>query len=183
MKKCSLCGRRISDEKYNFGLGCLKKTCAMVGIKNAKNLKYENQLNTKIQKLNNKKSLNKEQKQLLTNRYLTYTILDKIDIPYYKDLAKSINNDIKSVNKKITKSEIKRIKNSITLKEAFEVFKLYMRYKNIFEKIQNYSEEELKDEIQNLPWDTLNFAFSSYYEKKPYLSSLMQAIQLFVGKI
>lgn len=98
MKRCSLCGRKTSNEEYSFGLGCLKKTCAMVGIENAKNLKYETRLNNKVQKLSGKILLNKNQKQLLTNRYLTYQMLCQIDIPYYQNLAKSVEKDINKIN-------------------------------------------------------------------------------------
>lgn len=183
MKRCSLCGRKISNEEYCFGLGCLKKTCGIVGIKNVKNLKYETKLNNKIQKLNGKLLLNRNQKQLLTDRYLTYQVLCQIDIPYYQNLAKSVEKDIKKINNNTKEKSIKNTKNYITLKDAFDILKLYNRYKNILIKTENYTKEELINEIQNLPWDTLMFAFSSYYEKKPYLSDLMQVVQLFIWKV
>ena len=183
MKRCSLCGRKISNEGYCFGLSCLKKSCAIVGIKNVKNLKAENRLNNKIQKLNRKILLNKEQKQLLTNRYLTNQVLCQIDLPYYQNLAKSINKQVKKINNKTTDKDIEKSKNYITLKNAFEILQLYNRYKNLLEKTQNYTTEKLINEIQNLPWDTLSFAFSFYYEKKPYLNDLMQVVQLFIWKI
>lgn len=127
--------------------------------------------------------LNKNQKQLLTNRYLTYQMLCQIDIPYYQNLAKSVEKDIKKINTTTTENSIKNGKNYITLKDTFEVLKLYNRYKNILTKTEEYSEEDLRKEIQNLPWDTLMFAFSSYYEKKPYLSELIQVVQAFIWKI
>lgn len=63
LKRCSLCGRKISDTKYNFGLGCLKKMCNSVGVYNVKNLKGESLLDRKISKLCNKKALFKNQRQ------------------------------------------------------------------------------------------------------------------------
>lgn len=48
MKRCSLYGRRISNEEYCFGLSCLKNSCEIVGVKNVKNLKSETRLNNKI---------------------------------------------------------------------------------------------------------------------------------------
>ena len=183
MKRCSLCGRKISNEEYCFGLSCLKKSCEIVGIKNVKNLKAETRLNNKIQKLNSKILLNKSQKKLLTNRYLTHQILCQIDIPYYQNLAKSVNKEIEKINNKTTDKTISNVKNYITLKDAFDILQLYNRYKNLLIKTESYTKEELINEIQNLPWDTLRFAFSSYYEKKPYLSELMQVIQLFIWKI
>ncbi len=32
MERCILCGRKISNTRYNFGLGCLKKMCNRVNI-------------------------------------------------------------------------------------------------------------------------------------------------------
>lgn len=127
--------------------------------------------------------LNKSQKQLLTNRYLTHQILCQIDIPYYQNLAKSVNKEIKKINNKATEKTINSAKNYITLKEVFDILQLYNRYRNLLIKTESYTNEELINEIQNLPWDILRFAFSSYYEKKPYLSDLMQVIQLFIWKI
>ena len=48
---CACCGRKISDGKFNFGLGCLKKVCNLMQIKNVKNLKGEYLLNNKVQRL------------------------------------------------------------------------------------------------------------------------------------
>lgn len=180
MKRCILCGRKISNEKYNFGLGCLKKSCQCVGITNAKNLKFENNLNNKICKLNGKVLLNKQQKQLLTDRYLTYHMLEQVDIPHYKKITSLVGKDIKNINYRTKKVKSSNI---ITLKDASEILKLYMRYKKLLEQTQEYSKEELKNELQNLPWDTLMFAFSTHYEKKPYLSELIQVVQLFAWKM
>lgn len=71
----------------------------------------------------------------------------------------------------------------IDISEAFELYKLYNRYISLLNKTSSMSHEELRNEIQNLPWDTLMFAFSVYYEKKPYLSELIQTVQLFIWKI
>ena len=49
--------------------------------------------------------------------------------------------------------------------------------------MNSYTNEELKNELQNLPWDTIMFAFSTYYQKKTYLSELIQVVQLLIWKI
>ena len=41
MNRCALCGRKINNREFNFGLGCLKKACTFLQIKNVKNLKGE----------------------------------------------------------------------------------------------------------------------------------------------
>ena len=51
MNRCALCGRKINNREFNFGLGCLKKACTFLQIKNVKNLKGEYLLNNKIQRL------------------------------------------------------------------------------------------------------------------------------------
>lgn len=45
MKKCMLCGRKISNIRYNFGIGCLKRTCLLMNIDGIKNLNGEAELN------------------------------------------------------------------------------------------------------------------------------------------
>lgn len=47
-ERCILCGRKISNTKYNFGIGCLKKTCLSMHIDDIKNLNGEAELNRKI---------------------------------------------------------------------------------------------------------------------------------------
>ena len=183
MQKCSLCGRKISNRRYCFGLGCLKKVCTMIGIERAKNLKHEARVNNEVQRVVGKKLLNKKQEQLLTNRYLTYLVLSQIEIPHYQNVANYTKEILDKIDNKTTESKLKKNKNYIPLKEAFEILKLYNRYKEMFDKTEKMTEEELRKEAQNLPWDTIMFAFSSYYEKKPYLSELIQVVQLFVWKI
>lgn len=77
MERCMLCGRKISNTKYNFGIGCLKKTCLSMHIDDIKNLNGEAELNRKIMYLCNKKRLPKAQSSMLTNRYLTLKYLMK----------------------------------------------------------------------------------------------------------
>ena len=57
MDRCMLCGRKISNTRYNFGIGCLKKTCLSMNIDGIKNLKGEVELNRKIMFLCNKKPI------------------------------------------------------------------------------------------------------------------------------
>ena len=85
MKKCGLCGRKTSNVKYNYGLGCLKKLCNFIRINNVKNLKGENLLNSKILKLCNKGSLPAAQRKLLTDRYLTLNLLNEVPLDCYNN--------------------------------------------------------------------------------------------------
>ena len=83
MKRCTLCGRKISNTRYTYGLGCLKKMCNSVNVHNVKNLKGESLLNRKILKLCNKKTLPLTQRQLLTDRYLTLNLLNEVPLDCY----------------------------------------------------------------------------------------------------
>lgn len=83
MEKCMLCGRKISNTRYNFGIGCLKKTCLLMNIDGIKNLNGETELNRKIMFLCAKKNLPKTQSNMLTNRYLTLKILDEVPLEEY----------------------------------------------------------------------------------------------------
>lgn len=182
MGKCSLCGRFLLSNSNCYGLFCLKKMCLYTGMDNIKNLKMENNLNNNIQKITNKGKLNKSQKQQLTNRYLTFKMLREVDIDYYKEIAKSVETDIKKINNKTKVTEIPS-NNIITLKEAYEIYKLYNRYKKFKEGADIIISEQRFEELQNLAWDTVMFAYSSYYNRKPHLSTLLQYIQYAIWRI
>ncbi len=169
MNKCSVCGKSISNKTAHFGLGCLKNMCTIIEMDKVKNLKGETLLNNRIAKLNNKKFLDKENKVLLTNRYLTLQILNKVPISYYDKEKDIINKSINNIGKDKNKSE----SNMITLKQAYQVLKLY----NKFQKIVKKSEEVDSEYIQNYLFDNLLFAFSTYYANKKYLSGVIFNIQ------
>lgn len=179
MNRCDLCGKPIIDNKYCYGLSCLKKVCSFVEIRKVKNLKKENTLNNKIEKITKKENLNKSQKRLLTNRYLTYKMLKEVDIEYYKNITKQVEKDIKIINNNTKETDISS-NCIITLKEAFEIYKFYKRYVKFKEELDIIMSKKSFDELQNLSWDIVNFAFNSYYNRKPYLSTLTQYIQLVV---
>lgn len=145
MKRCILCGRKISDPGYNFGLGCLKKMCIYTHISDVKSLKSENKLNTNISRICNKKSLLKSQKQLLTDRYLTLSLLNEVPLDYYDNYKNLLQNDIDNINNTSSVNTLPSLKN-ISLKEAFEINKKYKENKSIFQKIINGD----YDTIQNI---------------------------------
>lgn len=177
MNRCALCGRKISNGEFNFGLGCLKKACNSMQIKNVKNLKGEYLLNNKIQRVCNRKKLPKLQSQMLTDRYLTLTLLNEVPLKEYDKYRQSIQNDINVINKKTKLEELSSF-NDITLKQASEVNKIYNKNKNVFEKIMNGD----YDLLQNISFMIVNLAFSQYYNRKPYLDDMNQKLQLYVLK-
>lgn len=176
MSKCSLCGRNISSKTAHFGLGCLRNTCTIIGIEKVKNLKGETILNNRIAKLSNKKMLNKNDKTILTNRYLTLELLNRIPINSYNRIRRSVQKDIEKVG---LSNNIKGDNNLITLKQAYQAFKLY----NKFQKIKNKAEEVDSEDIQNFLFDNLSFAFSTYYKNKKYLNGIILEIQRYFWKM
>lgn len=75
-----------------------KKGENFYGIEKVKNLKGETILNNRIAKLNNKKMLNKNDKIILTNRYLTLELLNRIPINSYNRIRRSVQKDIEKVD-------------------------------------------------------------------------------------
>lgn len=171
MNRCSVCGRKVSNQTTHFGLGCLKNMCSLIDMDKPKNLKGENLLNKKVAQITKNKLLNKEEKVLLTNRYLTLQLLNKVPLSAYDNMKNKVEKDIETIgtSKKQTGKTI------ITLKQAYEVYKLY----NKFQNIKNKSEEVDSEYIQNFLFDNLLFAFSTYYRNKKYLGGAIADIQLY----
>lgn len=112
MNRCSVCGRTVSNKTAHFGLGCLKNMCSLIDMEKTKNLKGENLLNTRISKITKKKLLNKEEKTLLTNRYLT------LGLNYVSsDLFLALNNTTINV---IGNKEDENWKLNITITDRYD---------------------------------------------------------------
>ncbi len=177
MKRCTLCGRKISNTRYNYGLGCLKKLCCCVKISNVKNLKGENILDKKILKLCNKKTLPITQRKLLTDRYLTLNLLNEIPLDCYNHYKNLLRTDIDTINSTTTIMNLHSY-DVITLKQASEINKKYKENEDTFQKIINGEYNAL----QNFSFDIIKFAFSKYYNDKPYLSDMIQKLQYYILK-
>lgn len=177
MKRCTLCGRKISNTRYTYGLGCLKKMCNSVNVHNVKNLKGESLLNRKILKLCNKKTLPLTQRQLLTDRYLTLNLLNEVPLDCYNNYRSLLQSDIDTINRTTTLMNLHSC-DVITLKQASEINKKYKENKDTFQKIMNGE----YDVLQNFSFDIVRFAFSRYYNNKPYLSDMTQKLQHYILK-
>ena len=175
MDKCILCGRKISNTKYSFGLGCLKRTCLLMNIDGIKNLNGETELNRKIMFLCNKKRLPQTQRKMLTNRYLTLKILNEVPLEEYDKYKNLLQQDIDKIERTTKFEELESFK-LISLKQANEITKQYNKHKNFFEKMMDGD----YDVIQNLSFDTIRFSFSKYYSDKPYLNETTQRSQYFI---
>ena len=177
MERCILCGRKISNTKYNFGLGCLKKVCSSMEMDGIKNLSGQTELDRNIMKLCNKPRLARPQSDMLTDRYLTLRFLDEVQLEEYNSLKQILQQDIDKIEKNTKFEEIESF-NLISLKQANEISKQYKKNKSFFEKMMagDY------DVIQNLSFDTIRFSFSKYYSDKPYLNETTQRSQYFIWK-
>lgn len=177
MNKCALCGKKYKNDDAEFGLSCLKKLCCFVDIEDIKEYKDEKKLNKKICKMLNKGNLPSEQSKLLTNRYCTLKLLEDVNLKEYDKYRILIENDIHKIGITTSPEELKSFK-KITLKQANEVNKHYKKYKNIFQKINDGD----YDAEQYITSGVIRFAFSMYYMKKPYLSDMIQLLQLYILK-
>ena len=180
MNRCKLCGRLLLKTTNCYGPECLRKMSLFVGMDDK--IKKENKLNDEIEEKLGKNKLNKAQKQILTNRYLTFKLLKDIDIDYYIEITKTVENDIKKINKETKANEVKSNK-IITLKEAYEIYKLYNRYKKFKDEVNVIINNNQFDKLQNIVWDTVLFAYNIYYNKKPYLTTLTQHVQMFIWNV
>lgn len=179
MNKCSLCGRKMTSIGNNhFGLSCLKKSCKLLNIKNVKKQRNEKSLNQKVMQILNKKTLPERQQALLTNRYLTLRLLDEVDMPCYDVIKKQIRWDIEKIDSRTNEKELATM-NTMPLKYANQIVFLYTKYK-LFDIEWDKKEESYYKE--NITFDAILFGFSSYYNKKPYLSDMLQEIQLLIWK-
>ena len=175
MNRCVLCGRKMNDVNHIFGLSCLKRLCLSMNIMGVKNLKDETLLNSQVRKICDKKRLPQEQTRMLTNRYLTLKLLNEVQIEEYDKYRKIVQNDIDLIDNRTEFKELKSF-NIISLKQASEIDKLYKKNQSVFEKINNGE----YDEIQKISFDLIRFAFSAYYNKKPYLSDMNQKLQHYI---
>lgn len=146
--------------------------CYETGLHDIKNLNGESLLNKKILALCNKKSLSKNQSQMLTNRYLTLNLLNEVPLEEYNQYKEALQTDIDLISKNTKVEELNSFK-LITMKQASEIKKQYNKHEDFFKKLMNGE----YDTIQNLSFDIVRFAFSRYYNNKPYLSDMTQKAQ------
>ena len=146
--------------------------CYETGLYDIKNSNGESLLNKKILALCNKKRLPKNQSQMLTNRYLTLNLLNAVPLEEYNKYKEVLQADIDLINRNTKIEELNSFK-LITMKQASEIKKQYNKHENFFQKLMKGE----YDVIQNLSFDIVRFAFSKYYNNKPYLSDMTQIAQ------
>ena len=70
---------------------------------------------------------------MLTDRYLSLTLLNEVPLKEYDKYRQAIQNDISLINRKTKLNELSSF-NVLTLKQASEVNKMYKKNENIFRK-------------------------------------------------
>ena len=178
MERCILCGRKISNTKYNFGIGCLRKVCLSMEMDGIKSLSGQTELDRNIMKLCNKPRLPRPQSDMLTDRYLTLKILNEVPLEEYNEYKNLLQQDIEKIGKTTLIEELESF-NVISLKQAREISKQYKKHENFFDKMMNGD----YDIFQNLSFDIVRFSFSKYYSNKPYLNETTQRSQYFIWKV
>ena len=126
-------------------------------------------MNEEVLKLCNKKNLSEESNNLLLDRYLCLNLLNKIKIPTYDNYRKLLQNDINFIDNKTKKEDLKSF-DLITLKQAYNLYKIYEKNEEFFDKISS----DYYDDWQNVSFDAVRFVFSMYYLKKSYMYDSLQ---------
>lgn len=108
----------MNASKAVFGSGCLKNVYTFLDIKMPRKVSQrEETLYEHIMKINNITSLSKNQKIWLTDRYLTYKFLEKINFKSYDEIKSEINSDIKNILQ-LKKGQEPKSAKSISLNQA-----------------------------------------------------------------
>ena len=174
MKECLLCKRDMSKSSSCFGKNCLKKSYEILGL-NMPRSKKEDFLFENLMKKNGISNLNENQKIWLADREIALQLLNKVPLKSYDNARKDIANDIKNIKNNSDREN----ETVLTLKQVYDIFKLY----NKFQKIINKSEEVDSEFIQNYLFDNLLFAFSTYYKNKKFLGGVIADIQYYFWKL
>ena len=145
MNECLLCRRDMKVSNNTFGNGCIKNIYSLLDMKMPKKVKYrEEKLSKNIMKLTSTYSINKNQKLWLTERYLTYQYLNKIQYGNYNKIKNQIKYDIQNI-KQIKKDEEPKSAKSMSLKQAYDLYKKVMKFQNGIDKISKCKNDMCQD--------------------------------------
>ena len=178
MKECFLCSRDYKNVKEEmFGKGCLNQIYHFLNITKPKILKNKeeylyNQIATKL----NMEKLSLEQKQLLTDRYLTLEYLKNTTYGDFKEIENEINQDIINIRKYKLFDELKTTK-KISLSEAYKIYKENNKFIN---KITELKQKKFIDEKDIVKFIIANFKiiFLTIKNKSQYQKNMFQEMQL-----
>lgn len=137
-----------------FGKGCLNTVYKFLNLTKPKMLKNkEDYLLDEISTNLNMENLSKEQKQLLTDRYLTLEYLKNTTYGDFKEIEDEINQDIINIGKYKSFDDLKTDK-KISLSEAYKIYKENNKFIN---KITELKQRKFIDEKDIVKFVITNF--------------------------
>lgn len=175
MNECLLCKKDMKVSNDVFGNGCVRNIYSFLDFKMPKKVKFrEETLYENIIKLTNTRNINTEQKIWLTDRYLTYQYLNRIPYGNYNTIKNQINYDIQNINQIKKDEELKSAK-SMSLKQAYDLYKKVMKFQDGIDKISkgNFTDE---DSIKTLI-TSFSFIFNMSKNKSQYEKNAFKAMQ------
>lgn len=175
MHECLLCRRDMKVSNYIFGNGCIKNIYSFLELKMPKKVKLrEETLYKNVMELTSTHSINKNQKLWLTDRYLTYQYLNRIPYGNYNEIKNQINYDIQNI-KQIKKDEEPKSAKSMSLKQAYDLYKKVMKFQDGIDKISKgkFTDE---DSIKTLI-TSFSFIFNMSRNKSQYEKNAFKAMQ------
>ena len=135
MHECLLCKRDMKVSKDTFGNGCVRNIYSFLNLPMPREVKPREQtLFKNVMRLTNTSGINTRQKIWLTDRYLTNEYLKKIPYGNYNAIKSEINYDIHNI-KKIKRNEEPKSAKSISLKQAYDLYKKVMKFQAGLEKL------------------------------------------------
>ena len=136
MKECLLCKKDMKFSNDVFGKGCVKNIYSFLDLSMPRKINLrEETLCKNIMKITGVKDVNKYQKIWLTDRFLTYQYLDKNPFGNFDTLKEQINNDIQNIEK-IKKDEEPKSSKSMSLKQAYDLYKKVIKFQDGINKIK-----------------------------------------------
>lgn len=175
MHECLLCKRDMKVSNDIFGNGCVRNIYKFLDLKMPRKVKLrEETLHRHIMKMNDINSINKNQKIWLTDRYLTYQYLNKIPYGNYNTIKNQINYDIQNI-KQIKKDEEPKSAKSMSLKQAYDLYKKVMKFQVGIDKISkgNFTDE---DSIKTII-TSISFIFNISKNKSQYEKNAFKCMQ------
>ena len=175
MHECLLCKRDMKTSKDIFGNGCIRNIYSFLDWKMPKRMKLrEETLCKNIMKKINIRAINTNQKIWLTDRYLTYQYLNKIPYGNYNALKKQIDHDMQNV-KQIEKDKQPKSAKNMSLKQAYELYKKVIKFKDGLDKIKNKNFTD-EDSIKTII-TSFSFIFNISKNKSQYEKNSFKAMQ------
>lgn len=159
----------------NFGIGCIKNIYSFLDIKMPRKiLLREETLYKNIINMSNANSISANQKIWLTDRYLTYQYLDKINYGNFNLLKKQILEDINNINK-AEKFEDLTTSKKIQLNQAYNLYKKVIKFQKGIDNIKkgNFTD---KESIKLLIL-SVSFIFNMQRNKNQYERNSFKAMQ------